>query len=168
MSNGSVEGRELPFGDGVFKLNSVREAEGDPESDLRLQPSCEKLGLVRSFAIDFDDIELAFTLIIESLERRKKEKLNPAELRAADAIHSEEIEGDAEGGIGIVGIMGTVAKLKLNHVEQSGLPRGAGDSDNPGVPAPESEVRKKPEVASSYEVKPFFEPHHGRHKFIIA
>ena len=67
-----------------------------------------------------------------------------------------------------MGIMGAIAKLKLNHVEQSGLSRGAGDGDDAGVPAPESEVRKKPEVASSYEVKPFFEPHHGRHKFIIA
>ena len=123
---------------------------------------------MRALAIDFDDIEFAFAPIIEGFERSKEKKFNPTKFRAADAIHPEKIEGDTEGRVGVVGIMGAVAKLEFNHMKKSSLPSRASHGDNPGMPAPEGEVRKKAEVASCYEVKPFFEPHHGCHRFIIA
>lgn len=123
---------------------------------------------MRALAVDFDDVELAFALIIESLERSSEKKSDPTELRAADAVHPEEIEGDAEGGIRVMGIVGAVAKLEFNHMKESSLPGGTGHGNNSRAPTPEGEVRKKTEVARRYEVKPLFEPHHWCHSFIIT
>ena len=152
----------------MFKLDGVRETEGDPEGDFGLEPSGEELGLVGALAVNLHHVELFVVAVVKGFHRGFKDEAEPAELGAADALHAEQVKGDAEGGVGVVGVVGAVAELKLQEVKQGGLAGGTSDGDDAGTPAPEGEVGEKTEVAGGDEIKTFFEFGDKSHSLIIT
>ena len=89
VGDGLVQAGELAGGDFVFKLDGVRETEGDPEGDFGLEPSGEEFGFVGALAVDFDDVEFFAMAEVEGLQRGFENEADPAEFGAANALHAE-------------------------------------------------------------------------------